>query len=201
VPVIRTPNEDFHHILRCSHTSQEKWRTDFRQTLQEKCYSLKTSPPLVEILLGGLTSWLLAEPFDESDFPIEYCTLLQEQRTIGFRAEYHQNGPSFNRSITMVTLPLKVVTGPPGLAIFYAISSRSGFSYGTPEIPTDTDATLLRRIWLAKIRLSANLMLFTPSKSQCYTAIDQSSSTISKTITKNQPTPYGSGSIPTNHSF
>jgi hypothetical protein len=133
-PLCRTHNEDFHHVLRCPHTSREKWRTEFRQTLQEKCYSLKTSPPLVEILLDGLTSWLLVEPFDKSVFPVEYSTLLQEQRTIGwpqffqgrvsskwaqFQQEYYdgyppikgRDGTSWTRNILSHTMVFHVVFG------------------------------------------------------------------------------------------
>jgi hypothetical protein len=34
--------------------------------------------------MGGLTSWLSEIPFDKSVFPVEYNTVLHEQRTIGW---------------------------------------------------------------------------------------------------------------------
>jgi hypothetical protein len=84
-PLYCTLNEDFHHVLQCPHTLQVKWHTKLLQTLQERHYSsLKTSPIFVEILVGSLTLWLLALPFDKTEFPAEYSVLLHEQRTIGW---------------------------------------------------------------------------------------------------------------------
>jgi hypothetical protein len=83
-PLCQTPNEDFHHVLRCPHASRAKWRSDFVTTLRDRCHALKTSPLLLEILIGGIQAWFSLEPFDESDFPVKYAQLLREQRSIGW---------------------------------------------------------------------------------------------------------------------
>jgi hypothetical protein len=65
-PLCKTPKEDFHHVLKCHHPSRVKWRKTLLSSLKERCYTLKTSPPLVECLISGLTSW-----FDDRKFPME----------------------------------------------------------------------------------------------------------------------------------
>jgi hypothetical protein len=153
-PLCRTPNEDFHHVLRCPHTSREYWRTEFLRSLREKCYALKTSPTLAKIL-GSLRN-LSTSPTFQSNTPLSSTNNAPSDGRNSFRAEYHQSGPSSNRSTTTVTPSLKAATGRLGLVIFLVISSRSGFSYGMPAIPTDMAEMPLRRIWLIEIRLSEN---------------------------------------------
>jgi hypothetical protein len=65
-PLCKTPKEDFHHVLKCYHPSRVKWRETLLSSLKERCYNLKTSPPLVELLITGITSF-----FDDRKFPVE----------------------------------------------------------------------------------------------------------------------------------
>jgi hypothetical protein len=83
-PSCHSPDKDFHHVLRCTSPSRVKWRKDFLSTLEERFYAIKTSPFLVEILIGGIGSWLEQKSLDHDDFPPEYQQLLTEQSTIGW---------------------------------------------------------------------------------------------------------------------
>ena len=83
-PLCKTPGEDFHHVLRCQHHTRCEWRTETMDSLKKCCYELKTDPMLVEILLDGIQSWLDGTPWDTSEFPIDYLTLIREQGIIGW---------------------------------------------------------------------------------------------------------------------
>jgi hypothetical protein len=80
----KTPQEDFHHILRCHHPTRTKWRTKMLASLQKQCYALKTDPTLLQILLTGITDWLHDTPPAPTDYPPQYETLIREQSTIGW---------------------------------------------------------------------------------------------------------------------
>ena len=54
----KSPGEDFHHILRCTHPAHAMWRLKLLSALQKQCFTIKTDPVLIDILLGGLTNWL-----------------------------------------------------------------------------------------------------------------------------------------------
>jgi hypothetical protein len=80
----RTPDETFHHILKCRHPSRTKWRTDFLSNLRKHCVKLRTDPELRTILCEGLRCWLEDVPFEESHYPANFQRLLAEQKTIGW---------------------------------------------------------------------------------------------------------------------
>jgi hypothetical protein len=81
----RTPDEDFHHVLRCVHPSRAKWRSTLLLSLTKLCHSIKTSQTLVDILLQGLRSWFNDVPFHMDDeYSTDHQILIQEQTTIGW---------------------------------------------------------------------------------------------------------------------
>jgi hypothetical protein len=79
-----TPDEDFAHVLRCPHPSHEKWHTDLISNLRKKCHSLSTDQWLIDILIAGIQSYLSHTPFDSTEYPAEYQSLISEQTTIGW---------------------------------------------------------------------------------------------------------------------
>ena len=80
----KTPDENYHHVLRCQHQTRADWRTQTIKKLVDKSVDKRGDPNLTSILRHGLESWLKDVPFDESPYPLEYRTLLQEQRQIGW---------------------------------------------------------------------------------------------------------------------
>ena len=82
--VCRQPNEDFQHILRCTHPSCSKWRNSLLLTLTKLCHSIRTDPTLISILLDGFKIWLSHLPLTTHEYPSEYHTLIQEQNAIGW---------------------------------------------------------------------------------------------------------------------
>ena len=80
----KSPGEDFHHILRCTNPARAMWRLKLLSALQKQCFTIKTDPVLIDILLGGLTNWLRQTPFTFDGFPPEYHALIQEQNNIGW---------------------------------------------------------------------------------------------------------------------
>ena len=85
-PLCKNPAEDHKHVLRCTHSTRDSWRTTFIKKLHAKCKALHTDPVLTSILTQGLQHWLNLTPFDEGGIPEAYQRLLLEQREIGW---YH----------------------------------------------------------------------------------------------------------------
>jgi hypothetical protein len=83
-PLCKNPQDDFHHILKCHHLSQVTWQETLLSSLKERCYTLKTSPPLVECLLSGITSWFNHSKFPMNDFNPAHQQLIREQDQIGW---------------------------------------------------------------------------------------------------------------------
>ena len=83
-PLCKTPDNVFHHVLRCRHPSRRTWRTETMESLKKRCHQLKMDPMLVDILLEGIQSWLDSIPMDITNLPNEYQDLVQEQTTIGW---------------------------------------------------------------------------------------------------------------------
>ena len=83
-PLCKSPREDFHHILRCGHPSRAKWRHKLLSSLKTLCYTIKSDPTLVEILLSGLTSWLQQTPQPIVDIHPDYAPLVHAQSEIGW---------------------------------------------------------------------------------------------------------------------
>jgi hypothetical protein len=83
-PLCKNPKKDFHHVLKCHHLPRVKWRETLLSSLKEQCYTLKTSPPLVECLPSGITSWFDGRQFPTDDFDPAYQQLIREQDQIGW---------------------------------------------------------------------------------------------------------------------
>jgi hypothetical protein len=83
-PLCKTPKEDFHHVLKCYHPSRVQWRDTLFSSLKDQCYKLKTAPPLVEILITGITSFFEDRQFPIEDFEPAYRQLIREQDQIGW---------------------------------------------------------------------------------------------------------------------
>jgi hypothetical protein len=203
-PLCQSPNEDVHHILRCPHASRAKWRSNFVTTLQDCCHSLKTSPILLEILVGGIQAWISSEPFDKSKFPVKYAHLLREQHTIGWSQVFQgrlstqwallqnenydgfppvrgRNGTSWSRNILCHVFSQWL--------LFW--ESRNADRHGrnaTSQNIARGDQALRKRNYS------------TPTKTQFYIVIELFSLILFKNILPNLHMPFGSGLIPTNPS-
>jgi hypothetical protein len=80
----KTPEEDFHHVLRCPHQSRQTWRSEFLSSLRKKCHSIATDQALTDILLIGIESWLNATAPDFSTIPTLYDHVIRDQTQIGW---------------------------------------------------------------------------------------------------------------------
>jgi hypothetical protein len=78
--------EDRDHIMRCREISRAQWRADVINTLEKKCFALKTDPGLSRILIQGLHRWLHhQEPLRDDNVPQKYRKLIQQQNGLGWR--------------------------------------------------------------------------------------------------------------------
>ena len=80
----KAPDENHHHVLLCPHSTREKWRKDFLNSLYRVCDDLRTDINLYNILHDGLSHWLLSTPFDPSAYPSRYQPLITDQTIIGW---------------------------------------------------------------------------------------------------------------------
>jgi hypothetical protein len=80
----KTPDEDFHHVIRCPHQSQAMWRTEFLTTLRKQCHSLSTDQALTDILLTGVEARLSDSVPDFSTIPDKYHQIVKDQSIIGW---------------------------------------------------------------------------------------------------------------------
>ena len=83
-PLCKQPDEDHKHVLRCTHPSRTKWRSEFFKKVRSRCNTMRTDPILTSILIGGLQTWLDLTPFDSNGIPDQYQSLLDQQNEIGW---------------------------------------------------------------------------------------------------------------------
>ena len=193
----RTPNEDFHHILKYLHPSRSKWRDNLILTLTKLCHSLRTDPTLMAILITGLKSWMSTTPFHQADFPPEYQTLIQEQSSIGW-VQFFQG----RISLRWAEIQQWHYNG------FPKVRGRDGSSWSRKILHhifthwnklwetrnTDLHGLInLRKQEQQKNKLSANLNIFIPSNTKYYNEILTFSRTLMTTTNQDQLTPFVNG--------
>lgn len=87
-PLCTSYQEDRDHILRCLHPDRDTWRSAFLNELTTYCQESQTYPPLQQLLISVLRSWLNGEddPYpNSSQYPEDVRGLIRRQQRIGWR--------------------------------------------------------------------------------------------------------------------
>jgi hypothetical protein len=70
-------NKDWTHVLRCLHSSRQKWQNKLLTALCLTCEKYSTGEALVSLLIDGIHAWLHYTTINTGDYLALLCHLIQ----------------------------------------------------------------------------------------------------------------------------
>ena len=88
-PLCRQTQEDWTHVLQCTHTQRDQLRKTLVEKMNTKCKTLGTRPLLQRVLVDALTKWMAQDTpdmaLDPAEYPPDVNRLIRRQNAIGWK--------------------------------------------------------------------------------------------------------------------